>query len=101
MQREGLSHLMKWVTSSLTYFCQFHPTELVGTRYSALPPMDLKAFVNATAKCSYDYFVSSRSSQEVENLSRAIGQWSGILTKEEIEQILNGFINDIEFGRLT
>jgi hypothetical protein len=74
---------------------------VVGTRYSSLPRIDEKPFIKAIAKCSYDYFVCSHSSREIETLSNSIGEWSGILSKKEIEQILNECINDIETGALA
>jgi hypothetical protein len=73
---------------------------IVGTRFSSLAQIDVKLITKATARCSYDYFVCSYSSRETENLSKSIGTWSGILSKKEIEELLNELINDIELGTL-
>lgn len=69
---------------------------LLGTSKSEAPDVDITNVNKATSKCSYEYFVCSERSTANNVLSRSIGDWAGILTKQEMEQLLNEILADLD-----
>jgi hypothetical protein len=62
----------------------------------ALPNLDFGVVSQATARCSYEYFVTSERSDANEALSNSIGDWAGILSKSEMEVLLKEILADID-----
>jgi hypothetical protein len=73
---------------------------LIGTTYSVVPQVDIKTLIQATARCSYEYFICSESCPEKAALAASIGTWAGIVSKKELEQLLTEIISDMESGPL-
>jgi hypothetical protein len=69
---------------------------MVGTSQSAAFDVNVSDVNNATSKCSYEYFVCSELSTANDALSHSIGDWAGILTKREMEQLLNEILADLD-----
>lgn len=69
---------------------------LLGTSHSAAFDVDVSDVNKATSKCSYEYFVCSELSTANNDLSLSIGDWAGILTKREMEQLLNEILADLD-----
>jgi hypothetical protein len=69
---------------------------LLGTSHSEAFDVDVNDVNNATSKCSYEYFVCSELSTANNDLSGSIGDWAGILTKKEMEQLLNEILADLD-----
>lgn len=69
---------------------------LLGTSQSAVVELDVSLVNEATAKCSYEYFVCSGLSTANDALSRSIGDWAGILSTLEMEQLLNEILADFD-----
>ena len=69
---------------------------LLGASHSEARDVDVSNVNNATSKCSYEYFVCSERSTANNALSRSIGDWAGILTKREMEQLLNEILADLD-----
>jgi len=61
---------------------------LIGTPLHSVPEIDFKAINEAYAKCSRDYFVSSKSSPEMAALASRIGEEAEVITNEELEEII-------------
>ncbi|MDB6035546.1 MAG: hypothetical protein JWM16_5884 [Verrucomicrobiales bacterium] len=63
-----------------------HTHLLIGTREdSEFPTID--ELNSASAKCSYEFFVSSCKSDEVQKLSTVIGDWSSMVSEQELKSI--------------
>jgi len=58
--------------------------------------LDFSIVRQATAKCSYEYFVTSELSDANEALSESIGDWAGILSKNEMELLLKEILADLD-----
>jgi len=71
---------------------------LLGTAYSAHPLVDVGQINKATAKCSYEYFISADAGTNNDGLMASIGEWAGILTSEEREQLLKEIFEDLDLG---
>ena len=69
---------------------------LLRTPSLAMSDPDLSIARNATAKCSYEYFVTSERSDANEALSNSIGDWAGILSKNEMELLLKEILSDLD-----
>jgi hypothetical protein len=69
---------------------------LLGTSYSAAFDVNISHVNQATSKCSYEYFVCSELSTANEGLSHSLGDWAGILSKREMEQLLNEILADLD-----
>ena len=69
---------------------------ILGTSHSAAFAVDVGDLNKATSKCSYEYFVCSELSPANDALSHSIGDWAGILTKREMEQLLNEILADLD-----
>jgi len=69
---------------------------LLGTSHSAAFDVDVSDVNKATSKCSYEYFVCSELSTANDALSHSIGDWAGILTKREMEQLLSEILADLD-----
>jgi hypothetical protein len=69
---------------------------LVGTKHSHASAVDFGKVNEAMAKCSYEYFVASTTNPETARLASCIGEWSGVLTQQEMETILMDIIADLE-----
>ena len=61
---------------------------LIGTPLHSVPEIDFKAINDAFARCSRDYFVSSKSSPEIVSLSLRIGEEADLISNEELEEIV-------------
>jgi hypothetical protein len=61
---------------------------LIGTPLHSVPEIDFKAINDAYAKCSRDYFVSSKSSPEIASLASRIGEEADAISNEELEEIV-------------
>lgn len=73
---------------------------LIGMSSPGAQEVESKTLNEAMAKCSYEYFICSESSTEKVTLSSVIGEWSGILSAKELEQLSSEIIRDIEQGLL-
>jgi len=71
---------------------------LLGTSFSTIPQINFKSINKAMARCSYEYFICAESSADKTALISLIGDWAGILTDTEKEQLLREIICDIESG---
>lgn len=71
---------------------------LLGTAYSAPSLVDVGQINKATAKCSYEYFISAASGRNNDSLMASIGEWAGILTTKEREQLLKEIFQDLDRG---
>ncbi|HKO96804.1 MAG TPA: DUF4238 domain-containing protein [Pyrinomonadaceae bacterium] len=71
---------------------------LLGTAYSAPSLVDVGQINKATAKCSYEYFISGGSGSNNDSLMASIGEWAGILTTEEREQLRKEIFQDLDRG---
>jgi len=69
---------------------------LLGTSRSATLYVDVSSVNEASSKCSYEYFVCPELSTVNNDLSRSIGDWAGILSKREMEQLLNEILADLD-----
>lgn len=58
---------------------------VIGSKFSVIPPFEVRALNVAMAKCAYDFFVAAEDRADMEALSKSIGEWTGIMTKEEIQ----------------
>lgn len=57
---------------------------LVGTPYKSRPKLNARILRKATAKCSYEFFVSGTEIPGHSALHKSIGDWSELLSKEEL-----------------
>jgi hypothetical protein len=69
---------------------------LLGASHSPAFDLDVGHVNRATSKCSYEYFVCSELSTVNDALSHSIGDWAGILSKREMEQLLNEILADLD-----
>lgn len=60
---------------------------LMGTSLAAIPHMDLNVINEEIAKCSREFFISSKRSVDILSLVPFIGNESEIISKEELETI--------------
>lgn len=62
---------------------------LVGTPFKSAPRVDFQLLNKAVARCSYKFFVSSRALPNESWLIKGLGDWSGILSKREVQSLLD------------
>ena len=60
---------------------------LVGTPYRARPKFDPARLNRSIARCSYEFFVSSRELRVESGLHSSLGKWSGIIPDNELQAI--------------
>lgn len=64
---------------------------LVGAPTPYKPEIDLRVLNKAIARCSHEFFVSSKCLRAPDDcLSKMIGQWSGILSNRELNTLMDG-----------
>jgi hypothetical protein len=73
---------------------------LVGTSTRQVPEVDVGLVNKAAARCSFEYFVCSANLPPESMLSRGLGLWSGLLSRGEIEALLNEVEGDMRAGRM-
>lgn len=61
---------------------------LVGTRTSKKPVVDFARLNKAAARCSCEFFVSSRQLSMDSHLIRGLGLWAGVLNDSEVKDLL-------------
>lgn len=66
---------------------------VVGTPSALCPDVDVPRLNKATARCSYEYFVSSAELPPECSLPSSIGLWSGVLSQAELWSIIDEFKN--------
>ena len=75
---------------------------LVGTSYSSASHVDFSLINDATANCSYEYFVAPECSAANDKRASKLGAWAGLLTQAELDALFHEIIEDVErdpFGR--
>lgn len=65
---------------------------LIGTSLSSVPQVDFNLINEAIARCCKEFFVSSVLSQEKNRLALSIGKDSWIVSREELEQLIEEII---------
>jgi hypothetical protein len=73
---------------------------LVGTYSAIMPRIDIRALNENVARCSYEYFVCAEASEDHSRLAASIGESSGILSKDELDQLLGEIIADIDAAKV-
>jgi len=66
---------------------------LVGTKPTTIPECDFANINRLTAKCSREYFISSKLDSEISELIPSIGGDAELLTKQELERIILNLIH--------
>ena len=82
------------------YFPMSSNRLLVGASTRQVPAVDVGIVNKAAARCSFEYFVCSASLPPESMLSRGLGLWSGLLSRGEMEALLNEVEGDVRAGRM-
>jgi hypothetical protein len=69
---------------------------VVGTPHSTLPDISAQIVNKASARCSYEFFVSAVSFPANSSLVRGIGQWSGLMSQRELAQLTRELESDVD-----
>ena len=67
---------------------------LIGTSLAGIQDIDIKLLNEEIAKHSREFFVSSKKSIELITLSTLIGSEIEIISREEMEQIVNELFSE-------
>lgn len=70
-------------------------TLLVGVRGSGRPTINWSMLNKASARCSYEFFISSREIPADSHLIKSQGVWSGVLDKKEFHHLLSDVMREI------
>ncbi|MBX7171977.1 MAG: DUF4238 domain-containing protein [Pyrinomonadaceae bacterium] len=68
---------------------------LIGTHENILDKINTEELNSIIAKCSFQQFICSESTQENLNHKNSIGLWSGIMSQEEMERLRNEMLDDL------
>ena len=71
---------------------------LIGTSLNIIPQVEVNIINKATARCSREFFIYSRYSQNINSLVPLIGKESDIVSKEEIKSIVTEIILGYKIG---
>ncbi len=62
---------------------------LTGTPFKSCPVIDVRLLNKAIARCSYEFFVSSHALPDQSALVKGLGKWSGILSEQEVQTLID------------
>ncbi len=68
---------------------------IVGTVFNVLPGFKVKTLNSAMIKCAFDFFIFHENSPEEEGLTNKIGEWAGIVPKEELQRDTEDMFDDL------
>jgi hypothetical protein len=71
---------------------------LIGTSLSTIPHVDINLINGEIAKCTREFFISSKRSDELLSLIPLIGSKSELISKEELKQIANEIVKNIKLN---
>ncbi len=66
---------------------------LIGSSHSGNPQISSKNLNKEIAKCSREFFICSKRSQDIASLVSLLGSETGIISKEEVEQMAEEIIS--------
>ena len=70
-------------------------TLLVGVRGSGRPDINWSLINKASARCSYEFFISSREIPAGSHLIKSLGVWSGLLDEKAFHHLLNDVTREL------